>query len=1059
MFSQSHKNNLSSVGSGIVQKTFQDFLADKTSPIVYCTLSLDDKEFLAKNTYSVELHQHTNEHDTFTITVPDDALDSFEGYVMEHSRKLLGKKISINFHRYGEIRQTFNGIIANIRNKKDEGGGYGKLYITGYSPSILLENGKDCQSYENKTLDQIIAEATNEYDTKIKAEGLNTHYPIPYTVQYKESDYQFIKRLAHRYGEYFYYDGQELIFGNKDQDVVPLEENIDLIDIEFEMMIKPQSFKYLAYDSISAEVKEQDADAVQTQYKENLFQAIAVKASKEVFKKKAEMLFNATSQQNVSSDLEQMVKRQKESREHLMQVKGRSRDPKLKIGGKAKLSDINGKAMETYRVLEITHYHDGNEYYNEFVGIPDIMIAPYFDEDAYPECEEQSAIVMQNDDPQGRVKVQFAWQKKKGLMTPWLRVVTPYAGKGKGMHIIPEVGEEVIIGFDNGNAERPFVIGAMFNGKEMSGYGGKGNEVKAIHTRSGTKIVLNDAEGSVKIEDPSGNIYQMDGQGNINVNAPKNIIFTAGENLDVQVGNNLTFNVGNTAMMNIFQKMLINTPFMQQLIADYFHTQAGKALINSDDEIKIEARETNVAGTQRLFMHSDEEATLNSKGVAQLHGEQKNSYNNKAENYETKKEEIKPKCVVYFRPHDKWKGEFGFDWVRMGDSGQKGDIWFGKIMGRYYKESSFSTLFTKTNEWSNHFKKELDMYDRKLRLYTSLQINWKSVKGKPYLYPIPMLTLLKDKTATFNLKLEINEKPKKLTFEFANDDATDYLKLNKNSITDIREGKYTLYSQLTIKCVKEFEEMQILYVKADDEICGAIKIHPNSSEFRKNINVVFVIVKTNINGKIEYGVPFGSAKQVFKNHLNQALVIPNIVPSVILDCTGNDFRNKFCKRKGSKYIFTPPKGKELKNYLELKFKDQHKNISSDYYKLFFIGEENIQKNEYGNEYKVNGFSFEDSKFGVYFKGHNESTIAHEIMHAMNLPHTFASVDKGTLLAKFTYQAGQTNNIMDYSHWSSFENKPRITTYHWQWKVLNPKILDLHRGMGIISRLKKWFNNF
>ncbi|WP_264857543.1 hypothetical protein, partial [Capnocytophaga catalasegens] len=67
-----------------------------------------------------------------------------------------------------------------------------------------------------------------------------------------------------------------------------------------------------------------------------------------------------------------------------------------------------------------------------------------------------------------------------------------------------------------------------------------------------------------------------------------------------------------------------------------------------------------------------------------------------------------------------------------------------------------------------------------------------------------------------------------------------YLKLNKTEITDIREGKYTLYNQFSIECIKEFDEIQILYVKADEEICGAIKIHPNSSEFRKNIDVVFV---------------------------------------------------------------------------------------------------------------------------------------------------------------------------------------------------------------------------
>ncbi|KFF01721.1 type VI secretion system Vgr family protein [Chryseobacterium luteum] len=503
------------------KKTFKDFLKEKDSPLVYCTLTIDGKEFLAKNSYVVELRQHTNDHDTFTIITPDDSLDSFEGYVMENSKNLLGKKVTINFHRYGEVRQSFMGIIANIRNKKNEGGGYGKLFITGYAPSILLENGKDCQSFTEKDLKGIIDEALKEYKNEIPiiAENLNTKYSIPYTVQYKESDYQFIKRLAHRYGEYFYYDGQNLIFGNKVQPIVKLGENMDLIDIEFEIMIKPQGFKYMSYDSISAEVKEKDSDSVQAQYKENGFQAIAVNASKQVFKKKAEMLFNATSQQNVDSDLKEMVLRQKESRESLMQVRGRSRDPQLKIGGRAEISDINAKAMETYRIIEITHSHDGNDYYNEFIGIPDIFISPFFDEDAFPTCEEQSAIVTDNDNPQGMIKVQFPWQKKKGLKTPWLRVVTPYAGKGKGMHIIPEVGEEVVLGFDNGNAERPFVFGAMFNGEASAGLGGAGNFMKGLQTPTGSRLHMNDKDGSLHMQDNGGVSMKFDGGGNATTSA------------------------------------------------------------------------------------------------------------------------------------------------------------------------------------------------------------------------------------------------------------------------------------------------------------------------------------------------------------------------------------------------------------------------------------------------------------------------------------------------------------------------------------------------------------
>lgn len=144
-----------------------------------------------------------------------------------------------------------------------------------------------------------------------------------------------------------------------------------------------------------------------------------------------------------------------------------------------------------------------------------LFISPFFDEDAFPTCEEQSATVMQNDNPQGMIKVQFPWQKKKGLTTPWLRVVTPYAGKGKGMHIIPEVDEEVIIGFDNGNAERPFVFGAMFNGKASAGLGGAGNFMKGLQTPSGNKLQMNDKDGSVKMTDKGGASMKMDGAGNV----------------------------------------------------------------------------------------------------------------------------------------------------------------------------------------------------------------------------------------------------------------------------------------------------------------------------------------------------------------------------------------------------------------------------------------------------------------------------------------------------------------------------------------------------------------
>jgi len=526
-------------------RSFKEWLHDPANPLVYCLLTLDGKDFLAKNSYSVELHQKTADHDTFSISVPDDALDRFEGYIMENSKNLLGKNLTVTYWRFGAIKQTFTGIIGKIRNRKDEGGGYGTLYITGFAPSILLENGRDCQSFEEKTLEQIIKQVTQEYpqEAKVKVELPNTKHALPYTVQYKETDYGFIKRLALRYGEFFYYNGEHMVFGTKVQPIIKLGENIDLIDVEFEMRMQAQDFVFTGYDVQSGSIIEKDSVSVKSEFKENPFQSMAVNASGKVYRKKPKMHFNPVGiSPGSKKELEQAVRLEKERREHLMQVKGRSKDPELKIGGRAELSDINAKAMETYRITEIRHCYDGEEYYNEFTGIPDVFhAAPYIDTEAFPRGEEQPARVTDNNDPMGmgRVRVQFPWQEERGQKTPWIRLIQPHSGSGKGFHFIPEIGEEVLVGHESQNAEKPFVMGTQYNGSETSSYHTSGNDKKVIHTRSGTKIILNDAEGSVFIEDPSGNTYLMDGAGNINVNAPKNMTFTAGENVLINAGRNI----------------------------------------------------------------------------------------------------------------------------------------------------------------------------------------------------------------------------------------------------------------------------------------------------------------------------------------------------------------------------------------------------------------------------------------------------------------------------------------------------------------------------------------
>jgi uncharacterized protein involved in type VI secretion and phage assembly len=137
-----------------------------------------------------------------------------------------------------------------------------------------------------------------------------------------------------------------------------------------------------------------------------------------------------------------------------------------------------------------------------------------------------AGIVTNNHDPDelGRVKVKFPWLSDDNE-TDWVRIATLMAGSERGSFFLPEVGDEVLVAFEHGDINRPFVIGALWNGidkppetnsdgqnnirkiKSRSGHeiifnddSSAGQEKIEIHTKAGHKIVLDDSAGQEKIE-------------------------------------------------------------------------------------------------------------------------------------------------------------------------------------------------------------------------------------------------------------------------------------------------------------------------------------------------------------------------------------------------------------------------------------------------------------------------------------------------------------------------------------------------------------------------------
>jgi phage baseplate assembly protein V len=143
-------------------------------------------------------------------------------------------------------------------------------------------------------------------------------------------------------------------------------------------------------------------------------------------------------------------------------------------------------------------------------------------------------VVTNNKDDQGlgRVKVRFPWLSG-AVESHWARVATPMAGNGRGLYSLPEVDDEVLVLFDRGDVRFPFVIGALWNGKDKapSSNSDGHNSERVIKSRSGHVIRLTDESGAEKVEivDASGkNRVVIDTAANaVTVSAETRVVLSA----------------------------------------------------------------------------------------------------------------------------------------------------------------------------------------------------------------------------------------------------------------------------------------------------------------------------------------------------------------------------------------------------------------------------------------------------------------------------------------------------------------------------------------------------
>ena len=1047
---------------------------------------------------SLRLHQPINDHHRFELTLDFEVAAK----TLEDGTEWLGKRIQIK--RREAKSPLFVGVVTKV-NACRENLDSGHVRVSGYSTTYLLENGESCHSWLGRTLGEIVRELCAKAGVQAQVEPEHDK-SVGYVCQYGESDFTFIRRLAKKYQEWLYYDGAKLVFGKpKKPKAVKLEFDTTLTSFEMgvQTLARPaRVFSYLSkHDHSMAENTPNKPSGLDRPGSK------AFQASMEMFKEPA--LQYAHSRVHYMLEMEMYVRKKQEAEAaESHYVVGTSGEAELTVGSVVRITSPFGERMGSlakaslgeYLIVDIEHsVGEGNYYANRFRAVSSgVRSLPLPDVDLAV-AETQMARVTSNADPEGkgRVQVRMNWQAGN-MHTDWIRVMTPDGGgshdgveTNRGFVFIPEVGDHVLVGFRHGDPNRPYVMGSLFNGRTGKG-GGEGNNCKSICTRSGISIAFDDDSRALTLSDPSGNMVLMDGQGHMELNAPNGIVMNASR-IAMNTGGNITLNVGGELMASVAGNWLTSVGGAMNAVTNSYRTTvvnalemcSASALFSTEMGMQLQGETLNAIGTKKLLMHSDEQVLANSRGRMDMKSDGSLNMEQKADDVEKEEKEQMALATVEFRPDtDSYKGEFGFDWLRVKDGEIPSEIPYKDIIVGGYCDGK-----------RNLTKDEA--YDKLKEEYEHIPITFR--KDEESKYFVPYLNLYSEECvegmrrqndapwpcyeASLCILVDINEDVDRLEFDYDK----DIFEIDKPTLKDKEKTKGKVKSQdnkVKITCKKSFDDANkgiiriFAYPKesagkqmADQvrlrSLAGKIKVGVNDFKAQKEVKFALVCVKTQIGSSAETGKFALEHLELLSNTLHQMYINPTF-EQYVTDKQGYELYDGTEKRRlsldltqspyaeiiatymvGDEIAKNPiprnPKDEEnmtiqryldenLANFLRLLFLQKYPQHSDCFTVFSFVN--NGMKDllgfcELAADTRTGKFLHFKRNL-VLFGNRRPTTLCHEALHGLGLLHTH--LEEEIILEsekKYVFIKKTTDNIMSYS-------ESRNTTWYWQWKIVRDK---------------------
>ena len=442
---------------------------------------------------SVEITQELNQHWWCTIVCKqtEDQRIPVED--------LLGKTVSIKTtDQEGVEHVAFSGFILKVDLDYEIWGSY-TAHLLAVSSTYKMDVSAHKQYYAAQTLSSIGSTIAGRAGISFSASG-GSSKALNY-VQYGETDFSFLNRIVDDYGCWLRpkEEGVEVFNSFQSGPTVHWRGDDGLLDLRLSGMMSPATVSGSHYDHHAMKSSTFEKMSTPPTYYDS---AQRLTSSVQSASSKLPGSFEPQRARAMTLD-DYQAQLHSESTRSLggaVTGSGHSRNQQLTAGNTIQI-DGTLDAKGTYGLIRVIHSWTPQGYSNSFVCTPWKNYRNPQPPVARTWNGIVSARVIDHNDPKkmGRLKVQFFWQGDGS--THWARATSPHAGPDRGFMFMPEVGDEVAVAFEDGDPERPVIIGSLWNGIQQAPrlefFGGDiaENNIKRIHTKSGNRMQMVDVPG------------------------------------------------------------------------------------------------------------------------------------------------------------------------------------------------------------------------------------------------------------------------------------------------------------------------------------------------------------------------------------------------------------------------------------------------------------------------------------------------------------------------------------------------------------------------------------